>query len=147
MNAAELPTGNARDEFWERTGLWSLNGALITGSSSLFLSCRCTISRLCRWFEPCLAYDSKKCDRSFPWLRCWIYWGLSVTSDHVTKCGVLAQCMARCRRRAEASRPTSRGMFISAFDADRRGTTSISTQLPPTSRCLQLQLIYVLALE
>jgi hypothetical protein len=147
INAAELPTGNAVEEFRDRTGLWLLNGAFITGSSSLFLPYRCMISRLCRWFEPCLAYDFKKCVRSFPWLRCWICWGLSVTSDPVTKCGVLARCMARRRRRAEASRPTSRGMFIGAFDADRQGTTSISTQLPPTSRCLQLQLIYVLALE
>jgi hypothetical protein len=97
--------------------------------------------------EPCQACDFKKCVRSFPWLKCWTCWGLSVTSDHATKSGVLAQCMARRRPRAGASRPTSRGMFTSAFDADRQGTTSISTQPQPTSRCLQLQSICVLVLE
>jgi hypothetical protein len=55
--------------------------------------------------------------------------------------------MARRRPSPEASRPTSRGMFISAFDADRQGTTSISTRLRPTSRCLQLQSICAYALE
>jgi len=65
----------------------------------------------------------------------------------VTKCEVLARRMARRRPSPEASRPTSRGMFTTVFDADRQGTTSISTRLLPTNRCLQLQSICALALE
>lgn len=99
------------------------------------------------WLEPCQVYAFKKCARWCRWPKCWSCWVLLATSGPATKSVVLAQSMPRRGSRAEASRPTSRGMSTSAFAADQRGTSSTSTQLPRTSPCMQLPSISALVLD
>ena len=89
----------------------------------------------------------KKCVLWCPWPRSWSWWVLSATSGPVTKSVVLARCMGPGHPRVGASRPTSSGTSTTAFAADPLGTTSTCTQLPRTSRCLQLQSISALVLD